>query len=211
MNKYPLVIINNEKVFNDSGNFYCENYDIKTLTEGLNEYHPVTFIARNSSKIGRQKINLRDIKLANNFIKFIFLILETLKKKNSRYLIISLTPYTFISFLILFLFRKKPYLYLMSSGHEEYKNILGSWSVWIYHLMYLISTTYSKVIVNHKRLYKKNCYILKSSRLNEKWFKNINSISLDSIKLLYVGRLNPEKGIYNFLEIFNKIESKVEF
>ena len=60
MNKYPLVIINNEKVFNDSGNFYCENYDIKTLTEGLNEYHPVTFIARNSSKRGNDIVFLQN-------------------------------------------------------------------------------------------------------------------------------------------------------
>ena len=41
----------------------------------------------------------------------------------------------------------------MSSGHDEWKNIVGSWSVWIYDLMFKIVTKNSKVIVCHKRLY----------------------------------------------------------
>jgi len=211
MNKYPLVIINNEKVSNDSSNFYCENYDIKTLTEGLNEYHPVTFVARNSSKKGSQKINLRDIKLANNFINFIFIIFETFKKKNSRYLIISITPYTFFSYILLFFFKKKIFVYLRSNGYEEYKEILSHIGPLIYHLMFKIVTFKSKIISCQERLFtKRKSDIVFPSELNSLWLKNIQNPLLDKPKLLYVGRLKIEKGIFSLLKILNETSQDVE-
>ena len=33
-----LVIINNEKVFKENNNFYCDNLDLKIIPEELNEY-----------------------------------------------------------------------------------------------------------------------------------------------------------------------------
>ena len=207
-----LVVINNEKVSKDNNEFYCGNYNLKILPEGLNNYHKVEYIARESSKKGKHKINLQNIKIASNIIKFIYFVFATFKVKSSKYLIISITPYTFISFLFLFLFRKKVFLYLISSGHEEWKFILGSWSVWIYHVMYSIMTSNSTVIVLHDRLCrKKNCHVITSSTLDEKWLKNYKEVKLDKIRFLYVGRANPEKGIYEFLKMFGKIKLDAEF
>ena len=207
-----LVVINNEKVSKDNNEFYCGNYNLKILPEGLNNYHKVEYIVRESSKKGKHKINLQNIKIASNIIKFIYFVFATFKAKNSKYLIISITPYTFISFLFLFLFRKKVFLYLISSGHEEWKFILGSWSVWIYHVMYSIMTSNSTVIVLHDRLCrKKNCHVITSSTLDEKWLKNYKEVKLDKIRFLYVGRVNPEKGIYEFLKMFEKIKLDAEF
>ena len=207
-----LVVINNEKVFEDNNEFSCNNYNLKILPEGLNNYKKVRYIARESKKKGNHKINLQDIKIASNIIKFIYLILSTFNVKNSKYLIISITPYTFISFLFLFLFRKKVFLYLISSGHEEWKFILGSWSVWIYHIMYSIMTSNSTVLKIHDRLFKgKNCHLITPSTLNEEWLKNYKEVNLDKIRLLYVGRANPEKGIYEFLKMFEKIKLDAEF
>jgi hypothetical protein len=155
MSNNLLVVINNEKVFEDNNEFYCANYNLKILPEGLNNYHKVEYIVRESSKKREHKINLQNIKIASNIIKFIYFVFATFKVKSSKYLIISITPYTFISFLFLFLFRKKVFLYLISSGHEEWKFILGSWSVWIYHVMYSIMTSNSNVIVLHDRLCRK--------------------------------------------------------
>jgi len=212
MSNNLLVVINNEKVFEDNNEFYCGNYNLKILPEGLNNYHKVKYIVRESSKKGKHKINLQNIKIASNIIKFIYFVFATFKVKNSKYLIISITPYTFISFLFLFLFRKKVFLYLISSGHEEWKFILGSWSVWIYHIMYSIMTSNSNVIVLHDRLCrKKNCHVITSSTLDEKWLKNYKEVKLDKIRFLYVGRVNPEKGIYEFLKIFEKIKLDAEF
>ena len=207
-----LVIINNEKISKDNNEFYCGNYNLKILPEGLNNYHKVKYIVRESSKKGKHKINLQNIKIASNIIKFIYFVFATFKAKNSKYLIISITPYTFVSFLFLFLFRKKVFLYLISSGHEEWKFILGSWSVWIYHIMYSIMTSNSNVIVLHDRLCrKKNCHVITSSTLDEGWLKNYKEVKLDKIRFLYVGRVNPEKGVYEFLKMFGKIELDAEF
>ena len=212
MSNNLLVVINNEKVFEDNNEFYCGNYNLKILPEGLNNYHEVKYIVRESSKKEKHKINLQNIKIASNIIKFIYFVFATFKAKNSKYLIISITPYTFISFLFLFLFRKKVFLYLISNGHEEWKFILGSWSVWIYHVMYSIMTSNSNVIVLHDRLYrKKNCHVITSSTLDEKWLKNYKEVKLDKIRFLYVGRVNPEKGIYEFLKMFGKIKLDAEF
>ncbi len=207
-----LVVINNEKVFVDNSEFYCSNYNLKILPEGLNNHYKVKYIVRESKKKANHRINLKDIMIASNIVKFIYFIFETFKEKDSKYLIISITPYTFISFLFLSLFRKKVFLYLISSGHEEWKFILGSWSVWIYNIMYSIVTSNSTVIALHERLCKKkNCHVITSSSLDNKWLENHKEAKLDKIRLLYVGRANPEKGIYEFLKMFDQLKLDAEF
>ena len=39
-----LIIINNEKVFKENKNFYCDNLDLKILPEELNNYYIVQYI-----------------------------------------------------------------------------------------------------------------------------------------------------------------------
>ena len=100
----------------------------------------------------------------------------------------------------------------MSNGFEEYKHILGNKFVWIYTLMFKFITKFSKVIVCHERLYDKNkSYIVSPSRLNSNWFQNISMPNLSSAKFLYVGRINPEKGIENFIDLFltSKLDGKL--
>ena len=208
--KKILVIVNNEKIYKEENNFYCDNLDLKVLPEGLNDFFKVHYIVRRSLKKGRQKVNLESIKVAENIFKFIYFIFKTFKDKNTNYLLISITPYTFFSFLFLFLFRKKIFVYLWSSGHEEWKYILGNWSVWIYHIMYLIVTSGSEVIVCHERLVKKKANLISISRLDNTWFQDYKPAMLNKVKFLYVGRMSPEKGIYNFLEIFDKIKLSAE-
>jgi len=212
MNKNPLIIINNEKISKINNNFYCDNINLKILPEGLSKYHDIFCILRSSNKQGNHKINQKNISVASNIFKFIYSIVKTLKISEAKYLLISITPYTFLSFLILFLFRKKIFVYLISSGHEEYKFILGAWSVWIYHIMYSIITAFTKVIVLDNRLSrKKKCHVITNSTLDDEWLKNQKNALLDKIRFLYVGRVNPEKGIYEFLQIFEKIKLESEF
>ena len=207
-----LIIINNEKIFKENNSFYCDNLDLKILPEGLNEYHKVQYIVRRSNKKGSQKINLKKIKATSSILKFIYFISKTFKIPNATYLLICITPYTFFSFLVLLLFRKRVFVYLFSSGHEEYKHILGSWSVWIYHVMYKIVTSNSKVIVCHERLFdKKKVYLVNISRLDDEWTKNHKDALLDKTRFLYVGRMSPEKGIFDFIKMFNKMKLKAEF
>tara|TARA_X000000368_G_scaffold351606_1_gene292212 strand:+ start:431 stop:1441 length:1011 start_codon:yes stop_codon:yes gene_type:complete len=204
MVKKKLVLISNEKIYKEKDKFYCDNLDLKILPEKLNENFDIEYIGRKAKKQGGQNIDLLNIKIASNFVHFIYLIIKSFEK-NSKYIVVSITPYTFLACVILFIFRKKTYLYLRSDGHEEWKYILGKWSVWIFHLMYLICTSISEVIVCNKRLSKKKSHLISISRLDDSWFENIKEASLEKIKFLYVGRMSPEKGIFDFLNLFNKI------
>ena len=64
-----LVVINNDKIFKDNTQFFSNNYNLKILPEGLNNYHKVEYIARESDEKASQKINLQNIKIASNIIK----------------------------------------------------------------------------------------------------------------------------------------------
>ena len=109
------------------------------------------------------------------------------------------------------MFKKKIFVYLISSGYEEWKFILGSWSVWIYHVMYSIVTSKSTVIALHERLYQKvDGHIIESSTLNKEWLQNLKKPNLDKIRFLNVSRVNPEKGIFEFLEMFNQLKINAE-
>ena len=79
---------------------------LKVLKEGLNEYFNVKYLVRKSKKKGGQIINLPNIYSASNILSFISNLLKTFKT-NSKYLIISITPYTFIAYLFLLIFRKE--------------------------------------------------------------------------------------------------------
>lgn len=209
MKNKPLVIVGNEKVFEDNQNFYCDRYDEKSIPEGLNKYNQIHYIVRGSNKKGKHKINIENIRASKSIFSFIYSIIKTFKIIDVNYLLISITPHTFFSFIILLLFRKKIFVYLRSSGHEEYKYILGSWAVGIYHIMYKIVTSKSTVIVCDYRLHDRNkSHLVLPSKLNDRWLKDQKPALLDEIKFLYVGRINPEKGILKFIKMF--IESKLK-
>ena len=211
MSDKELVIINNEKIFKEENSFYCDNLDLKVLPEELNNYYNVQYIVRNSKKKSSQKINLTNIKVASNIFKFINFIFKTFKFSRANYLLISITPYTLLAFLVLFLFRKKIFVYLFSSGHEEYKYILGSWAVGIYQFMYRIVTSQSNVIVVHPRLYQgKKSFLAEPSKLDNLWFSEHKKVSLGEVKLLYVGRINPEKGIVQFINMFDELKINIK-
>ena len=80
MSDKDLIIINNEKIFRDNDEFYCDNLDLKVLPEGLNDYYKVQYIVRSSNKKGDQRINLNNIKVAKNIFKFIFFYVKDFQK-----------------------------------------------------------------------------------------------------------------------------------
>ena len=206
-----LVVLNNEKISEKNNKFYCRNFNFKILPEGLNKFFNVQYIARKSKTNEHHELNLQNVKIASNIIQFIYYVFSTFKNKNTKYYIITINPYTFSAFLFLALFRKKIFVYLISSGYEEWRYILGSWSIWIYHIMYSLVTSKATVIALHERLYqKKDGYVIESSTLNEEWLQNIKKPSLNKIKFLNVSRVNPEKGIFEFLEMFKELKIDAE-
>ncbi len=113
-----LYIISNESIFEENGNFFCDNIDIKSTPEGLNKNFEVHLFGRSSKKQRAHKIDLNNIHISNNFFLFIqrnklasifFNIYKSIKKENSKYLIVSISPYTFLISILLRLLKKKTY------------------------------------------------------------------------------------------------------
>ena len=206
-----LFIISNEKVHIENFFFYCDNIDIKSIPEGLSKNYEVLMISRKSNIKRFHQINIEKIKLASNIFTFLFSILKTLKYKEASYLIISITPYTFFSYLLLFIFRKKIFVYLRSNGYEEYKVILGFVGSLIFHIMYTLVTFKSNVITCQKRLVKKKNYnLVFPSEIDINWLKNTTKSLLDKPRLLYVGRIKVEKGIFSLLKMFDEMNVDAE-
>ena len=208
--KNKLFIISNESIFNSKKSFFCDNLDMKSTPEGLNQKFDIRVIARKSKKERSHKINLENITLCKNIFSFLFSIFKTFKQSNAQYLIVSISPFTFFSCIMLVLLRKKPIIFLRSDGYEEYRSILGFLGPGIYHIMFFIVSKISRLIgCGEKVLRGKKGHVVFPSQLTEKWFLNKKTADLSNIKLLYVGRIRVEKGIFFLLEIMKKIKQDI--
>ena len=206
-----LVIINKEKIFEKNKSFYCDNVDLKSIPEGLNKNFKVSVVARKSNIKRFHNINLANIKVASNIFTFLFSIFKTFKDKEINYLLISVTPHTFFAYLLLFIFRKKIFVYLRSNGYEEYKAVLGFIGPVIYYIMYTLVTFKSNIVTCQKRLVKnKNYNLVFPSELDIKWLQNTTKPLLAKPRLLYVGRIKVEKGIFSLFKIFDEMINDVE-
>ena len=77
--------------------------------------------------------------------------------------------------------------------------------------MFSIVTTKSKIISCQKRLVKRGNYeLVYPSELDEKWQDDTCKPVLDKPKILYVGRIKVEKGIFSLLKIFNDINPDIK-
>ena len=73
--------------------------------------------------------------------------------------------------------------------------------------MFRLVTFKSRIITCQKRLFiKRKCELVFPSELDSSWQKNNRKPSLDKPRLLYVGRIKIEKGIFSLLEIFSKVD-----
>ena len=201
-----LFIISNESIYkNDSNEYLCDNLDMKSTPEGLASSFEINIIARKSKHVRCHTINTNKINLSNSIFSFLKDVMKSLKNKESKYLMISITPYTFLACIFLRLFKKKPIVYLRSDGYGEYKAILGLLGPIIYHFMFTVTSMISHLISCRKYILKnKKGDLVSPSQLDESWLNNTVDANFDQIKLLYVGRIKIEKGIYSLLDIIKK-------
>ena len=195
--KKKLFIISNESVSIQDDKFYCDNIDLKSTPEGLNKKFEVNLFARKSNKKRSHEIKIKKIKIFNNFISYIFSAIEASKEKDSKYLIISISPYTFLISIFLKFLGKKQIVYLRSDGYGEYKAIFGKIGPMIYHFMFVIVTSVSNLISCRSYILNgKKGKIVNPSQLDSTWLRQPKKLEIKSFKLLYVGRIRVEKGIY---------------
>ena len=197
-----LFIISNESIYENNSKYFCDNLDLKSTPEGLNNTFEVNIIARKSSKERSHSINIENISIYRSILTFILAVIKSTKNKDCKYLLISISPYTFVASLFLKLFGKNPIFYLRSDGHMEYKTILGFIGPIIYHIMFAISSSVSRLISCRSHILKgKKGKVVSPSQLDTEWLSNIKTIESKNIKLLYVGRIRKEKGIFSLLKL----------
>tara|TARA_X000000368_G_scaffold334298_1_gene271728 strand:+ start:2742 stop:3764 length:1023 start_codon:yes stop_codon:yes gene_type:complete len=208
--KKNLVIISNDRFYIHKENYYCDHVAEKTLPDGLSNKFSVTVVGR-STKIKRShRLKTKNIESYSFLIIYLFSIFKKIIKGDSKFLILSISPYTFCASLIFIFSKQKPIVYLRSDGHQEYRSILGFYGPLIYGLMFNIASKISFFISCRKYILKKKSgYLVSPSELNNNWTLNTNKPDLKKIKLLYVGRVKVEKGIFSLLELIKKAPNEV--
>lgn len=196
-----LVVITNEKIYENDNSFYCNNLDIKSTCMGLERYFDIFLVGRSSKNICSHKINLKDVRIFKNTLS-IFNFFSFLRKDSYKFLIISLTPFTLFLSLLLKTMGKKSYLYLRSDGFGEYKSIFGFIGPIIYYFLFSIGTRISSVISCRDYILRgKKGTVITPSQLTSLWLSANSNNNSQITKLLYVGRLKKEKGIFNLIKM----------
>ena len=185
---------------------------MKSIPEGLSKTFEILLIARKTKNEKSYLIKIGNILLASNIFNYLFNIYKTFKNQNTKYLLISITPYSFIATLLLLVFRKNFFVYLRSNGYEEYRCFSKFFGSFIYHIMFTIVSWKGTLISCRKHiLMGKTGYVVSPSQLNERWLSAHSKPDLNKINLLYVGRLNLVKGIFSLLEILKKLKTNFSF
>ena len=109
--KNKLFIFSNESIFKQDEKYFCDNIDIKSSPEGLNKKFEVILFGRRSSKKRAHEIKLKKIRVFSNIFSYLSEVIKSTKVENSKYLVISISPYTFIACLFVKILGKTPIVY----------------------------------------------------------------------------------------------------
>ena len=200
--KKKLFIFSNESISVENEKFYCDNLDLKSTPEGLNRKFEVNLVGRKSNKKRSHEIKLKKIKVFNNIFSYLSEVKSASKNDDSKFLIISISPYTFLISIFLKIFGQKPIVYLRSDGYGEYKAILGRIGPPIYHLMFSITGAISNLISCRDYILRgKKGKLINPSQLDSVWLRQPKNTEIRNFKLLYVGRIRVEKGIFALSEL----------
>ena len=195
--KKKLFIFSNESIFVENNKYFCDNLDLKSTPEGLNKKFEVNLLGRNSFQKRSHEIKLKRIKVFNNIFSYLSEIKTASKNLDSKFLIISISPYTFLISLYLKILGQKPIVYLRSDGYGEYKAILGKIGPLIYHFMFSITGAISNLISCRDYILRgKKGKTISPSQLDSVWLRQPKNTEVKNFKLLYVGRIRIEKGIF---------------
>ena len=94
--KKKLFIFSNESIYSSNNKFYCDNLDLKSTPEGLNKKFDVNLLGRKSFRQRSHEIKINKIKVFSNILTYLLEVKNALKNRDSRFLIISISPYTFL-------------------------------------------------------------------------------------------------------------------
>ena len=200
--KKKLFIFSNESISIEDNKYFCDNLDLKSTPEGLNKKFEVNLFGRKSNKKRSHEIKIKKIKAFNNIFSYLSEVKKASKIEDSKFLIISISPYTFLISLFVKIMGRKPIVYLRSDGYGEYKSILGKVGPLIYHFMFSITGSISNLISCRDYILRgKKGKVISPSQLDSVWLRQPKNTEIKNFKLLYVGRIRVEKGIYALSEL----------
>ncbi|MDB9706031.1 glycosyltransferase family 4 protein [Pelagibacteraceae bacterium] len=205
-----LIIISNDQFYYDKSNFYCDHVAEKTLPDGLSDKFSITVIGRITNIKRFHKLKTKNVEHHSNLISYLLSIFKRKIKGDYKFLILSISPYTFFASLLFIFSKTKPIVYLRSDGHQEYKSILGFYGPFLYSLMFNITSKICFFISCREHILKKKPgKIVSPSELTNNWSQNIIKANFENIKLLYVGRVKVEKGIFSLLKLIKNNPSEI--
>ncbi|MDC0618811.1 glycosyltransferase [Pelagibacteraceae bacterium] len=200
--KKKLFIFSNENIYLEDNKYYCDNLDLKSTPEGLNKKFEVNLFGRKSRKKRSHEIKIKKIKIFYNIFSYISSVIIASRNQDAKFLIISITPYTFIVSLFIKFLGRKPIVYLRSDGYGEYRAVLGKIGPLIYHFMFSITGAISNLISCRDYILRgKKGKTINPSQLDSVWLRQPKNIEIKNFKLLYVGRIRIEKGIYSLADL----------
>jgi len=200
--KKKLFIFTNESIFLQDEKFFCDNIDLKSSPEGLNKKFEVNLFGRKSSKKRAHEIKLKKLKIFSNIFSYLSEVIRSTKIENTKFLVISISPYTFFICLFLRFYGKTPIVYLRSDGYGEYKAILGNIGKLVYHLMFTVTSLISNLISCRNYILRgKKGKVVYPSQLDSVWLRKPKNQDLKNFKLLYVGRIRVEKGVFSLASL----------
>ena len=94
--KKKLFIFTNESIFLQDDKFFCDNIDLKSSPEGLNKKFEVNLFGRRSFKKRAHEIKLKKLKIFSNIFAYLSEVIKSTKIDNTKFLVISISPYTFL-------------------------------------------------------------------------------------------------------------------
>ena len=202
MMKY--LVLSNDKIFYNKQKISSNSNDTVNILESIGKRFKIFLISRKS----KNKYSFSK-KIKNEISQINYQKIFNLKKeKKLKVFIISVTLRNFLNFIIIKIFFGKisGYLYLRSDGHKEYEKKIGFIGNLFYDFLFKFLKKDLKVIsVSTKISHTSKKMIIFPSELDSTWFLRIKKkICTDNAKLLYVGRIKVEKGIFSLFELLNK-------
>ena len=198
------LIFSNDQIFLKKKRVSSHSNDTINILETIGKKFRVFLFSRNLKRKDSFSKNIKNKILKLNYKNFF----ELKNKKNLRIFVISITLRNFINFLIVkfFLGKTQGYLYLRSDGHKEYKKKIGLLGIFFYDLLLRYFKKNLRIISVSNKIYHSNKkLIIFPSELDNLWFfKRKKRISTDIAKLLYLGRIKIEKGVFSLIQLLKK-------
>jgi len=197
-----LVIISNDKLYFDKDRVFAEFNDTINIIEGLSKSNYLNFISRKSKKRGNHKA------LIKNMVKIKISEIKNFDFKNKKIFMISITPFNFLMLIIINIFHKNitGFVLLRSDGFKEYFLKYGFLSKKLYSIFFnkILNKLKPIVVSDSLQNIKPFSYLkIHPSEITPIWKKNIKKPNLSKARLLYVGRIKKEKGIFSLIKLID--------